>query len=473
MRHKTSHLISTALCFAFFTFSISPYAAENSDSPSLVKTTHKQELTYSDALTLDAPLDITQAINLALERNPDMHITQQRIAIANAQVGESLAAFYPQIKGRVSYAYSDNPAEVFGMIVAQRDFQEENMSNINNPGGRTNFRPEIIGELSLFNGGQDYYRYKVAELGVEISELERTTIHNNLIQMVTDNFYALLVAKENQRVSLRAKDAVARELKHTEIRYQEGTVLKSDVLSLQVRLANTEEWLIQTTNGIEIAKTGLRTLLDLDTHSPVETVAQNDQNLPVAHISIDEALAIAEVNRPEIQIAEKRVISSEQQVKIAQGEHLPRVGAYVSYGADSQDGSISSNQDNVTTGIALELDIFSGFSTQHRIQQTKRRLEEAQQNERKTRLHINQEVKNTYLALVEALQRHKVAATAVTAANEAFRLVTAQFQAGTASVTRYIEAEVARDRADARTIAARFDTLRAHAALKRVTGTWE
>lgn len=472
MKHKTKHLINTSLCFALSMFSLCIIAAENNTSTSANEFT-QNTLDTSSALNLAAPLDLSQAIDLALARNPDIHITQQRIAIAHAQVSESLAAFYPQLKGRVGYEYSDNPAQVFGMIVAQSDFQQEDFANINDPGGRTNFRPEIIANLSLFNGGQDYYRHKVAKLGVEISELESTTLQHDLVQMVTDNFYALAVAKENQSIAQHSKDAVERELKNTEIRYQEGITLKSDVLSLQVRLANTEEWLIKATNAIEMAKTGLRTLLDLDTFSPVETINQDIEALPAPPGSIQDALMTASVHRPEIQMAEKLVATRAQQVKIAQGEYLPRLGAYVSYGANSENGSITSNQDNVTTGIALEMDLFSGFGTQQRVKQAESRLKEAQQQARKTRLQINQEVTNTYLALANALQRHKVTTASVTAADEAFRLVTAQFQAGTASVTRYIEAEVARDQANARSISARFDTFRAYAALQRVTGTTE
>jgi len=41
------------------------------------------------------------------------------------------------------------------MIVSQRDFDANSIANINNPGYRQNFRPEIIGKLSLFRGGQD------------------------------------------------------------------------------------------------------------------------------------------------------------------------------------------------------------------------------------------------------------------------------------------------------------------------------
>jgi len=469
MEIKTIPLLTTALCFAFSTSSF----AASADNNTLTTPQAYQTLSSNNtALTLNTALDLKSAIHLALERNPDMHITQQRIAIAQSQVQESLAAFYPQVKGRISYDYSNNPAQVFAMIVSQRDFQPSNITTINTPGGRTNFRPEITANISLFNGGQDYYRYKSAQLGVEISELERLTLHNNLIQMVTDNYYALLVAKENRLIALRSKDAVQRELKNAEIRFRAGTVLKSDVLSLRVRHANTEEWLIQATNGVEMAKTGLRTLLNLNSLSPVATIKQNNTHLPSPPNSINDALISAEANRPEMQMAAKQIKAQEQQVKIAQGEYLPRIGAYVSYGANSQNGSINSNQDNVSTGISLEMDLFSGFASKQRIQQAKMRLEAARQQAQKTQLRIHQEVNNAYLALVEALQRHKVSTTSVIAADEAFRLVTAQFQAGTATVTRYIEAEVARDQAEARTIAARFDTLRAYAALQRVTGTW-
>jgi len=468
MEIKTIALLTTTLCFACSTYSFTTQADNVSATPHAYQTFSSNHT----ALTLNTALDLKSAIHLALERNPDMHITQQRIAIAQSQVQESLAVFYPQVKGRISYDYSNNPARVFAMIVAQRDFQPSNITTINTPGGRSNFRPEITANISLFNGGQDYYRYKTTQLGVEISELESSTLHNNLIQMVTDNYYALLVAKENRLIALRSKDAVNRELKNAEIRFQAGSVLKSDVLSLRVRHANTEEWLIQATNGIEMAKTGLRTLLNLNSFSPVETIQQNNTHLPSPPNSINDAFISAEANRPEIQMAAKQIKSQEQQVKIAQGAHLPRVNAYVSYGANSQNGSINSNQDNVSTGISLEMDLFSGFASQQRIQQEKMRLKEARLQAQKIQLQIHQEVNNTYLALMEALQRHKVSTSSVIAADEAFRLVTAQFQAGTATVTRYIEAEAARDQAEARSIAARFDTLRAYAALQRVTGTW-
>ena len=132
------------------------------------------------------------------------------------------------------------------MIVSQRRFTQQDFLNINNPGGTTDFRPEVVGTISLFRGGQDYQRSKVAELGKEISTLQRAVIKNNLMQAVTDSYYALLVAQENKIIADRSIDAVSRELQNTEIRFHGGTALKSDVLSLKVRLARSRDCLLYT-----------------------------------------------------------------------------------------------------------------------------------------------------------------------------------------------------------------------------------
>ena len=86
---------------------------------------------------------------------------------------------------------------------------------------------------------------------------------------------------------------------------------------------------------------------------------------------------------------------------------------------------------------------------------------------------IESAVKSAHLKILEALARFKVTTTAVKAAEEALRLVKEQRKAGLVTVTRYIEAEVARDKSLARNIASRFDALRADAELNQAIGAWK
>jgi outer membrane protein TolC len=415
---------------------------------------------------------LEQAVDYALANNPEMNIMQARIEQANAQLGEALASFYPQIKTSLSYQHSDNPAQAFAMIIAQRrlDF---NSGNFNHPGGVDNYRPQVTASYSLFRGGQDYYLSQAAELGIESSELEKSATRNRLANNVATAYYGELVAIEAHQISQRSIEAVQSELDQSRIRFDAGTVLKSDVLSLEVQLAEAKDAEIQTANAIELAQSMLKTLLGLSANDSFAIAEPNEHALPETPASFDDLLNQALGLHPELKAAEKRAAIAEQQLAAAKAAHLPRADAYVSYGSDSKDLAFSSNRDNVSAGVMVEMDIFSGFATQEKIKKAEHELTAAQEMSRQTRLRIENQLKSAQLKLQEALSRAQVASVAVQAAEEALRLVNAQRQAGVVTVTRYIEAEVARDKAHTRRINARFDALRADAELKQASGLWQ
>ncbi|MGZ8927875.1 MAG: TolC family protein [Methylobacter sp.] len=439
--------------------------AEQSPQNPADKATPQKSSTQS--FTLD------QAIEHALINNPDMQIAAERIGQAEAQLGVALSAFYPQVTAKVGYDHSNNPAQVFSMIVSQREFTSDSINNINNPGYRQNFRPEIIGKLSLFRGGQDYQNSKAAELGIDAAEFERSTVRNALIEAVTASYYAYLAAQEAHKVAQDSISAIASELKQTKLRYEAGTVLKSDVLSLEVKLAEAQEAQIRAANGIELSKTGLATLLGLSADQAF-TVASSSM-LPEAKLSasFNDLLELAMTQRPEVKAASNQVEISQRRVKSAQGAYLPKADAYVSYGQNSESPGFYSSKDNVTAGVSVEMDLFSGLETKNRVSAAERKAAEARETERKTKLAIEQEVKTAFLKLQEALARMRVAEASVAAAEEALRLVNEQRRAETVVVTRYIEAEVAKNRAHSNTIAAHYDALSAEAALKKAVGDWK
>lgn len=360
------------------------------------------------------------------------------------------------------------------MIVSQRDFDANSINNINNPGYRQNFRPEIIGKLSLFRGGQDYQNSKAAELGISAAEFERSTVRNALIEAVTASYYAYLAAQEAHKVAQDSISAIASELKLTRQRYEAGTVLKSDVLSLEVKSAEAQEARIRAANGIDLAKTGIATLLGLSTHQAF-TVASVSSMLPEPKLaaSFTDLLDLAMTQRPEVKAAANQVGIAQAKLKSEQGAYLPKADAYVSYGQNSQSPGFSSNKDNVTAGVSVEMDLFSGLETKNRVSAAERKAAEARETERKTKLAIEQDVKTAFLKLQEALARICVTEASVAAADEALRLVNEQRRAETVTITRYIEAEAARNKAHSNTIAAHYDALSAEAALRKAVGDWK
>lgn len=415
---------------------------------------------------------LDQAVDYALKNNPDLQIMQERIGQAEAQLGEALAAFYPQIKARLAYEHSDNPSRAFGMIISQRRLSF-NGTDFNHPGGVDNYRPEVTMNYSLFRGGQDYQSSKAAELGIAAAQLDKSALRNYLIKSVRIAFYGYLAAIEAHKVTERSIAAVNTELSQSRVRYKAGTLLRSDVLSLEVKLAQAQDAEIQAANAIELAKTGLKTLLGLNFDQPLELNASGNWTQAEMVNTFSDLLDQALQHRPEIQSANKQLAMARRKLSAAKGAHLPRADAYLSYGSDSKNIDFSTNRDNVTAGVVVEMDIFSGFATQKKIDKAGHQLKISEKTLRRTRLNIENQVKTAHLKLNEALARLKVTSVSSKAAEEALRMVNEQRKAGVVTVTRYIEALVARDKALSSNIVARFDALMARASLNQAIGLWK
>lgn len=431
---------------------------------------------FFNSVTLSAAenhtYNLPQAIDYALNNNPDLQIMQDRIALAEAQLGLALSSFYPSIKTRLSYEHSDNPSRAFGMVIAQRRLDFSPSTDFNHPGGMDNYRPEVTASYSLFRGGKDYFNTKAAQLGIEAATLEKSATRNQLIQTVSSTFYAYMASVQADKVAARSIEAVQSELKHSKIRYDAGSTLRSDVLSLEVQLAEAQNTKIHTSNAIELTKTGLKSLLGLTAREPFEVDSTKQWSLPQVNNTFDELLNLAMKQRPETLIANKHIEIAQQQLNAMRGAYLPKADAYVSYGSDSKNLDFSSNRDNVTAGVMVEMDIFSGFRDNENLKKAEHQLAIARKAAKRTQLVIESAVKTAHLNVLEALTRVEVTSSAVKAAEEAFRLVNEQRKAGTVTVTRYIEAEVARDKSYARNISARFDALRAEAELNQAIGNW-
>jgi outer membrane protein len=414
-------------------------------------------------------LTLPEAIELAFARNPDLMAAAARIGEAEARVAEVAAGFYPKLTARVGYTYTDNPAIAFSNIVAQRRFSFG--MDINHPGWVENFRPEIVGSWNLYRGGQDAYLKKAAELGVETAELERSALRNRLAAAVTAAYYAVLSAPRQAEVARRSIDAVQSELEHTQARVAEGTALRADVLSLKVRSAQAHEAELKARNAIEISHSALRTLLGSGVAGPSD-LKEAEVPVPVQGGDFRKLLDQAWGQRPEIQAAVRQVQIREQELAAARGARLPRVNAFASYGQNSRSPDFSLGRDNGMIGVNAEVDLFAGGAVSARISAAERRVAEAQAVEQRTRLEIEDEVRRGYSTLEEALQRLTVADAGAASADEALRLVNEQYRGGTATVTRYLEAET--DRADAalRAIVARYESQVAEARLRKAVGHW-
>lgn len=416
-------------------------------------------------------LTLSEAIDLAFAQNPDLKAAEARIGQAEAKVAEVASGFYPKLTTRVGYDYSNNPALAFSYIVAQRRFNTSDFNNINSPGFVSNFRPEVIGTINLYRGGQDDYLKQAAELGVKATELEHAALRNRLAAAVTAAYYAVVSAPKQFDVAEKSVKTIQKEVVTTREKVAEGTALRGDVLSLEVRQQSSKESELQAKNNITLSKSALKALLG---EQQKELPEVKDADLPTPSLTkkFDDVLEEAYSHRPEMEAANHMLQMRQHELDAAKGGMLPRVNAYASYGSNSRTLDPGTYQGNASVGINAEFDLYAGGATSAQISGAERRMVEAQALEEKIRLEVENEVRKAHSTLEQAIERLLVADAAASAADEALRLVSEQYHGGTATVTRYLEAETDRAHAAMRQLVARFETQVAEAQLLEAQGHW-
>jgi len=422
-----------------------------------------------EACDINRPLSLQEAIAIARTNNPDILITAARIEKAKAMLDQAKAPFYPYVGVYTEYLQGDAPSAYLFKTIDQRQLAPN--TDFNNPGWFENYETGVRAGINLYNGGRDNLQKKIAETEITVSDFDRQGIENRLVATVTSTYYNALAARAFIQTAQDSVDTVETQLRIMNVRFQAGGALKSDILSLEVRLAQAREHLVQSQNQYQVALAGLANILGInpDVFFTVQDDAEQSLGIPNQY---PVGLAHALEHRPELFKMRERVRQSRMAIDRSRSGYLPRVDFQTRYYVADPDMNYDLDRDNWTAGILLNWDLFTGFSTAADQSKASAELAETMAADRKTLLAVKFDVKQAYLNLFEAEERLKVAQSSVAKAEESLSLVKRQYEGGSANITRYLEAQLAESQARISAIAAFYDRQKALAEIGRAIGYW-
>ncbi len=414
-------------------------------------------------------LALSDAIDIALANNPDKMMAVSRIRQAEAHIRLAGAAFFPYLGFYTEYVRADAPSAYLFKTIDQRQLPPN--TNFNAPDRLRNWESGVNASLNLFNGGRDLLNRKMAETGLAISELDRRTIENSLTASVIQAYYNAMAAEAFIGIAEESEANVGAELRIMNVRFREGGALKSDILSLEVRLARAKEDVVRRKNAWNIALTALANVMGVNPAAEIvlEKTDPMTFSLPETY---EDGLAGSLERRPEIRQVRAKVSQARMALDAARAGYLPRVDAQAQYYMDDPDMAYDAERDNWRAALVFNWDLFTGFSTCAEIQKAEAALTEALAADRKTELSVRTDVRTAYLNLAEAQARLEVARSSVAMAEESHALVKRQYEGGSAPITRYLEAELDLNRSRVRSAAAFYDAQKARADVGRAVGFW-
>jgi outer membrane protein TolC len=412
-------------------------------------------LSWSLSALCAEPWTLERALQQALTSNPDARLAQQRIVAAQAGLEQANAAFWPRVQLQSSYTGSDNPMLAFGSILNQRAYSSS--LNFNDVPSVDDLNARGLVTVPLYAGGRNTATRKAAKANTDAARQDNAAVRNALGFEVSRAFYTVLKTRQFIRAAEAGVNSFDASLTVAKKRLDGGTLLKSGVLDIEVRLAQAREELVRARNANALAVRVLRNLLGIEKGEfEVADAAPATQAPDSGDFS----------GRPELAASRHRERAAQEQARAAKGGYLPRVNAFGSvdydYGWKYDNGGGS-----YTAGALLQWDLWDGKMTRAKVAEANSNLESAREEQRKLLLALDLEVEQARLDLKAANERLSVTDQAVAQAAESAGLTRARFEQELALPTQLIDVEAALLAARVRRAEAEADRQIAIAAVRK------
>ncbi len=369
------------------------------------------------------PWTLDSALQAALANSPDARIAQHRIAGAQAMEEQMRAMLLPQVSLSGGYTGTNSPMMAFGSILNQRAFDFS--LDFNHPGTIDNLNATGAVAVNLYSGGRASAGLRAARAGVAAAEQDERATHNQLIAATVTAYLNIRKAREAVGAVEAGVRAYEAAVSNAQARFDAGQLLKADLLSLEVQLAQTKENLIAARHGQALAERAFLYVLGVgSSDGPVELL---DHDPALDRLHVPDSLDFSQ--RPELLGLQERARAAEAMVRVARGARQPEVNAFGSVQHD-RGWETGENGNSWMAGVAVKLNVFDGGTTTGKIHQAEAQYAEVQEMLRKLELGLGLEVERARLAHDEAVQRLAVAESAIAQADESASLSRARFKQG-------------------------------------------
>jgi len=389
-----------------------------------------------------SPLTLQQAVQIALEKNP-----QRKAALADAKAAasdakEARSALLPRVTFSENATLGNDPVYVFGSKLRQQRFTTADfaLNALNTPAPFGNFSTRFGGTWNLFDSFASWHGVNRAERAKEATahQLERT--EQEIVFRVIESYYAVLFARKQLEVAQQAMKTAEAILERSKNRVESGVVVESDYLTAQVRLSSRKEELIRAQNNLELARAQLSVAMGLSAQGefdPTDLLAE--RTLPATSLDALEKQAIE--TRPDLKRIRSEEAAQQQSVSMAKASFGPRISAFAGWETDNPTFVGGGGGNSWLAGVDLQIDLFQGGAKRAQLARERAMQEKLAAAKETASDAVRLEVRRAYYEVDAARQQRDVARASIAASEESLRINQNRYEAGLSTITDLLASE--------------------------------
>ena len=427
-------------------------------------------------------LNLEQSLQIAKQNNLTIQAAEQKLKSDEAQISVARSALMPRISANGNYTYfKDVQKSViqaeggFGFPIPGEEMDDMSTPSVDNEselielefGAHHNIQGTVSLSQPVFAWGRYYYNYQAAKLGYGAAQKELTAAYEKLRLNVYEAFYRVLIAQEFVKVAEQSVELVEKQLGIAQTSLDAGAATNFDVLRAKVQLANAKSQVIRAKNSVKIAKNAYKTLLNLPLADDISV--EGSFEIPEVKIKLDELIKQALEKRPEITRSQLNEQAGQKQLSVAKTRNLPDFAFFSNYQISHSERLIEMNR-IWSLGLQINIPIFDGFASRAAVKQSESVLKQLQIGTEQVMSVVETEVRNAYLALLEAKTLIDVQRETVAQAQESVRIATIRFENGMITTVELTDTQLALIQSKVNRLQAQHDYVIGLARLEKAIG---
>ena len=383
---------------------------------------------------LSHPWSLKECTQWALEHN--LTVVGQKLQAENRNVERNTAemSWLPSLNGQVSENMS------FGRGLGGNNTYEYGNS------ATTGF--SVGSSMTLFDGLATPNRIKLARINLDAATEDLEKARDDIRVAVAKAYVQVLYNLEIEDVARHQVSIDSLQVERLSGMMGVGKSSKAQLSQQKASLAQSKVTLVQAQNNVRAAVLDLAQLLELpswDGFSIVRITPDAPSNIVLGHP--DDIYADAVMDRPSIKAEELRLQGTERSIEIAKSGYYPSLSLSAGLGTNYYStfwtagfwDQLGANFAQYV-GLSLNIPIFNKFQVRNQVRSAKIQQEAQKTQLRRVQQSLYKEIYQAWNGAVAAQAKYDASIEASAAAQDAFSLVEARYEAGAATITEFSDA---------------------------------
>ena len=291
----------------------------------------------------------------------------------------------------------------------------------------------------LYTGGRNENNIKSANFSLNSADLTLENTRQQVIYNTTAAYYDVLRNKNLVAVKENNVKLLQEHLDQVNSKFEIGVVAGADILASKVQIANAQQSLTTSRNDYDNAVATLSNLIGVS----LTTDLIIEENMPhvMYNVNLDECIAYALEHRPDGIAAGYAVQQAEKNISVVKANRLPQVNAVVSRTFNGEKIFDNNHNDNWAAGLSLSWSVFDNNVTGAQVHENEATLRRLQSVYNQTQEQIQLDVRKAYNNLTAAEKNITTMQTAITQAEEEFRIAQVKYIEGVGTNMEVMDAQ--------------------------------